>query len=188
MMHALTRYGENRPIQATVLVLIAHTAGLAAWFLDWRFGGALVVGSICLALLWTALDETIRRYRIGIGAGVWAVGQVLGSAILPATAPSNPRALSLAATETLLQTHPEVAVATALSAAGAVYALEALAFGPLIRTLGALSIAYAEVIQGRDVAVCQRCGGLNDATDDACADCGGAVEEVDHYESDSQPT
>lgn len=47
-----------------------------------------------------------------------------------------------------------------------------------IAALGALSIAYHEVLRGRRTGVCTACGRLNHATSKYCL-CGGAVEASD---------
>jgi len=48
-----------------------------------------------------------------------------------------------------------------------------------IAAIGAASIAYHEVLRGRQTGTCAECGRLNHATSDYCL-CGGVVEENEH--------
>jgi len=48
-----------------------------------------------------------------------------------------------------------------------------------IALLGSISVAYHEVLRGRDTGICTDCGRLNHATADKCL-CGGDVEENEH--------
>lgn len=59
-------------------------------------------------------------------------------------------------------------------------AMFALLWEPILRGIGAASIAYHEVYRDRRVAVCRACGGLEDADAEWCSSCGGLVDEVEH--------
>jgi hypothetical protein len=48
-----------------------------------------------------------------------------------------------------------------------------------IAAVGAISVAYHEVLRGRRTGVCTECGRLNHATADYCL-CGGRVDENEH--------
>lgn len=53
-----------------------------------------------------------------------------------------------------------------------------------VAAIGALAIAFEEVVLGRDIAVCPECGTSYDAEIIVCSSCGVEVDEMDHYPPD----
>ncbi len=49
-----------------------------------------------------------------------------------------------------------------------------------VAMIGAISVAYHEVIRDRRTGICQNCGKLHDAVIKQCPKCGGEVEENAH--------
>lgn len=56
------------------------------------------------------------------------------------------------------------------------------------RAVGAVTIAYKEVLRGEDLAICLECGHDVDVSEVPlvrCPRCSGELDEVDHYRPDA---